>query len=52
MSIGIIRIREIEIRIEMAREFLYKRIEENLDPKEILKASEELDKLIVDYLIN
>ncbi|AWK52785.1 hypothetical protein DIC82_18075 [Clostridium beijerinckii] len=43
--------KELEIKIEIARELLHNKIEENLDPKEIQKVSEELDKLIVDYLV-
>lgn len=43
--------KELKIKIETAREVLYKEIEENLEIKGIHKASEELDKLIVDYLI-
>lgn len=42
--------KELETKIEIAREFLHKKIEENIDTKEIQKASEELDKLIVAYL--
>ena len=43
--------KELEIKIEIARELMHKKIEENIDEKEILSVSEELDKLIVDYLI-
>jgi len=42
--------KELEMKIEIARDLMHKKIEENLDAKEILKVSEELDKLIVDYL--
>lgn len=42
--------KELEMKIEIVRELMHKKIEENLDAKEILKVSEELDKLIVDYL--
>jgi len=43
--------KELEIEIEIVRELMHKKIEENIDEKEILSVSEELDKLIVDYLI-
>lgn len=43
--------KELEMKIELTRELLHKKIEENLNPKEIQKVSEELDKLIVDYLV-
>jgi len=42
--------KELEIEIEIVRELMHKKIEENLDGKEILKVSENLDKLILDYL--
>lgn len=42
---------ELEKKIEITRELLHKKIEENIDPKEILSVSQELDKLIADYLI-
>jgi len=42
--------KELEMKIEITRDLMHKKIEENLDAKEILKVSEELDKLIVDYL--
>ena len=51
MGITMDKGKELEIKIEVTRELLYKKIEENLDPKEIQKVSEELDKLIVDYLV-
>ncbi|MFW2488438.1 aspartyl-phosphate phosphatase Spo0E family protein [Clostridium chromiireducens] len=45
------RIKEFARRIEIARELLHKKIEENIDKKEILRVSQELDKLIVNYLL-
>jgi hypothetical protein len=36
--------------IEIVRELLYKKIEENADKEQIQQISEFLDKLIVDYL--
>ena len=42
--------KELEMKIEITRDLMHKKIEENLDAKEILKVIEELDKLIVDYL--
>lgn len=50
MRITMDKEKEIERKIEEARESLYKKIERNLDQKEIQKASEELDKLIVEFL--
>jgi hypothetical protein len=44
------RRKELETKIEILRELMHKKIEENLSANEILKTSEELDKLIVDYL--
>ena len=43
--------KELNIRIEIVRNLLHGKIEENADKKEILRISEELDKLIADYLI-
>ncbi|MFW2490227.1 Spo0E family sporulation regulatory protein-aspartic acid phosphatase [Clostridium chromiireducens] len=43
--------KELDKEIEIIRELLHKKIEENIDPKEILSVSEELDKLIVNYLV-
>lgn len=51
MVITMVEGKELEIKIEIARELLYKKIDANLDRKEIQKASEDLDKLIADYLI-
>lgn len=42
---------ELDVKIEEVRNLLYQKIEENVDEKEILRISEELDKLIADYLI-
>lgn len=42
--------RELDLKIEVVRELLYKKIEENIDKKEIQQISESLDILIVDYL--
>lgn len=41
--------KELEMEIELSRELMNKKIEENLDANEILKVSQELDKLIVAY---
>lgn len=45
------RRKEFARNIEMVREILHKKIEENIDKREILRVSKELDKLIVDYLV-
>ncbi len=42
--------KELEKKIEIVRERLHKKIENQADMKEILRVSENLDKLIVDYL--
>lgn len=42
--------KELEMEIELSRELMHKKIEENLDANEILKVSQGLDKLIVKYL--
>lgn len=43
--------KELDIRIETVRSLLYEKIGENADKNEILRVSEELDKLIADYLM-
>ncbi|MVX65635.1 Spo0E family sporulation regulatory protein-aspartic acid phosphatase [Clostridium chromiireducens] len=43
--------KEFARKIEIVREILHKKIEENIDKKEILRISQELDKLIVNYLL-
>jgi Spo0E like sporulation regulatory protein. len=42
---------ELDMKIEAVRNLLYQKIEENVDKKEILRISQELDKLIADYLM-
>ncbi len=42
--------KELEKKIEIVRERLHKKIENQADIKEILRVSEKLDKLIVNYL--
>lgn len=41
---------DLDMKIEMVRELLYKKIKGNMGSQEIKEISESLDKLIVNYL--
>jgi hypothetical protein len=44
--------RELDMKIEIVRELLYKKIKGDIGSQEIQEISERLDKLIVNYLKN